>query len=676
MPDKLKGISLEIGLEVNQFKSNLNEVKRQLTLAKDNVELFKKALEKEPSNKDFLDLYKKALEDFGNLAQETRDKYNAAFNEMLNKGYSGSDERLKALTKEMTILDGSTARAINTYRKFDEQISFAQGDLSNVAPILNKVSNEVKNNDTLMIGWGGTVHKSFNEFAEGIDYLDTEVDVFDDAMLKVQGITREFVDTIADADDEALDSTGFKTLAEQTEEFSDATEGANNDSNIFFANLKANLLSEAISKGLELLKDGLEAVWQGIKKLASGYTDLMKQGIEYDALIQGYTATLSSYLGDNDTAEKIVKDVRQIGIEFGFANDRLLEMAQTLVVSGVSVDDTKKTINGVVSALSVFGKGNAELSRVSTNLLQIQTNGRATARDLREFANAGIPIYKMLADYSDEFVGDFQATDVQLEDILGAFEYAMEDENNILSKAGEIRKSTFNGQLDALEARWQEFLGNMALDTTGTLTTEVLPAINEFLTTLINAFNGDENGENGGMGAVAIAFSEGLGSLINTISESGILEQFIEGATMIMNAIGTAFDPNTDVGKANLEALENLLDTMLGLLVDFITSEEIMRKFIEAGITIAKAFVGAFWDYVKSNIEFDLGDINDTDFRSVYDSGGFSSGGFGALQSGGFNSGGLTSNLNIYITNNADNITESVVRGWADIINEQLGQMV
>lgn len=165
----------------------------------------------------------------------------------------------------------------------------------------------------------------------------------------------------------------IENINRELKKTNDTLEDSSTKTNDFFSVLQGFDWANILSKGLSVAKELISGIVELLGKAAKGYANLMKQGIEYDALIQGYNATLSSYLGDTDVADKLVKDVRQIGIEFGFANDRLLEMAQTLVVSGVSVEDTKKTIEGVVASLSVFGKGNAELSRVSTNLLQIQT---------------------------------------------------------------------------------------------------------------------------------------------------------------------------------------------------------------------------------------------------------------------------------------------------------------
>lgn len=155
---------------------------------------------------------------------------------------------------------------------------------------------------------------------------------------------------------------------------------------------------------------------------------------------------------------------------------------------------------------------------------------------------------------------------------------------------------------------------------------------------------------------------------------------------MIIEAIGTAFDPGTEEGKANLEALENLLDTMLDLVVKFLTSDEIIDKFINAGIEIGKAFARGISEHINDAWKDFWGIDGDWTYydslKSRWDrynsrqNGGTSSGGFGALQSGGYNN-AITLNANFNVNGG---LNEASARAYAKImaqqINEELGQMV
>lgn len=131
------------------------------------------------------------------------------------------------------------------------------------------------------------------------------------------------------------------------------------------------------------------------------------------------------------------------------------EFAVALKQSGVysfELLDTLKQIGDVSG-------GNVEkMKRISANFAQIQAAGKATTLDLRQFANAGIPIYKELR----ELLGESQAslkkmtaegkiTSLVIEKVFDK----MTGEGGIFYKATEKTSQTFKAKMLNLEDRRQ-----------------------------------------------------------------------------------------------------------------------------------------------------------------------------------------------------------------------------
>lgn len=444
----------------------------------------------------------------------------------------------------------------------------------------------------------------------------------------------------------------------------------NDRTDVFFGNLKANLVSNVISTGLNLLKSGIEAIWNGIKEIASAYTDLMKQGIEYNAQMQGYNTVLHA-IGDDgeDGAEGIdnlIKSMKALGRQSAFSTSTLLDASQQLIASGIGADEVNKDITNLSKLLAYAGKGDDELKRMAQNLNQIQNAGKATAQDLKQFAYAGVPVYKLLANSSDEFKEITKDTVVQYADLVKAFELATQEGGKYFD-AFDVYAQTYNGQVGMMKSNWQELLGVLAEDTTSTLTTIVMPTINQFMQDMLGAF------ETEGLDGVVRVFKEKLPEVIKEITDSGIVEQFLEGFTVIANTLSEALE-DEETAKNIRNAIESILNT----IADFIeTCAPIIASF---GVRIGEIMANAMNNVINQQMQEawlsareKYGDGGNIVIPS-YVGGG--SGGFGATQSGGF-SNQITLNASFVANGNLD---EAQALRFADLmtarINENLGQQI
>jgi len=232
------------------------------------------------------------------------------------------------------------------------------------------------------------------------------------------------------------------------------------------------------SMGNTIVKAGL--VKDVIIKVADAIWDLGKSAVEYNAQLETYTASFESFLGSAEEAEKAVQNIKDDASNMPFGSSDLIEANRALITTGESAEDSRKNINALAEAVAATGGGNAELSRIATNLAQIKNTGKATSQDIKQFANAGINIYGLLSEYTGKSIDEVKTMEVTYDDLTAALKQATE-EGGMYYGAMEKQADTYNGQLNSLKSRIQDTLGTTFQSVSDTLKNEVFPAINQAL---------------------------------------------------------------------------------------------------------------------------------------------------------------------------------------------------
>lgn len=224
-----------------------------------------------------------------------------------------------------------------------------------------------------------------------------------------------------------------------------------------------NLMSKAVEKGAELVKQAMEI------------------GINYNASMETYRAAFETLLGDAEAAEKAVDNVRRLSKETPtFSTSSLTKSVQMLVAADKSAEEATKDIKALANAIAASGGGNSELERMAQNLQQIANAGKATSIDIRQFAYAGINVSQLLADYTGKSKEEVKDLTVTYDLLAGALRYAAEEGGRYYGGL-EKQAQTYNGQLSALKKNAEELAGTFASSFTGIAEEDIFPAINEFL---------------------------------------------------------------------------------------------------------------------------------------------------------------------------------------------------
>lgn len=107
---------------------------------------------------------------------------------------------------------------------------------------------------------------------------------------------------------------------------------------------------------------------------------------------------LTTLLRDADAAGKVIENTMQDATKTPFAFEGLLAANKALIGAGESADGSRVAVLDLANAIAATGGGDDELQRMVVNMQQIKNTGQATALDIKQFAFAGINIYKVLAE--------------------------------------------------------------------------------------------------------------------------------------------------------------------------------------------------------------------------------------------------------------------------------------
>lgn len=291
-------------------------------------------------------------------------------------------------------------------------------------------------------------------------------------------------------------------------------------------------------------------------KLTAPIVALGTVGINYNAQMEQYRTMFTTLTGSAEEADRIIQQLQADAQKSPFDSASLIQANQYLISAGVSADEARTMINSLGDAVSATGGGSAELERMAQNLQQIKNVGKASSQDIKQFANAGINIYGLLAESTGKSIEQVKEMDVTYEELTKAFQMASSEGGKYYG-AMEAQGQTLNGSLSATKESIQMLLGSI-MESAMPVIVQVLQKVQE----IINYFMSMDD-ETKRMiliiGAVIAAIGpalmiigsiiSGVGSLISVIGMLFSPLGLVVGAIGAVIAIGVALYKNWDTIK-------------------------------------------------------------------------------------------------------------------------------
>ena len=241
----------------------------------------------------------------------------------------------------------------------------------------------------------------------------------------------------------------------------------------------------AVAKG-QILGTTLTKVGSAMLNVAA---DVVKTGISYNAEIEKYMTGFTNMLGSAKAAQEVMAAIQEDAAKTPFDVASLTQANQLLISAGENAGYSRKVILALGDAVSATGGGNAELSRMAGNLQQIANVGKATAVDIKQFANAGINIYQVLADYTGKSVQDVQNMTVSY-DLLSEALIAASEEGGRYYNAMDTQSQTMNGRVSTLKDNVSQLAGLLTENLTEAVG-KVIEKLNEMVVAAQEAYRTD-----------------------------------------------------------------------------------------------------------------------------------------------------------------------------------------
>ena len=334
-------------------------------------------------------------------------------------------------------------------------------------------------------------------------------------------------------------------------------------------------------------------------KLTAPIVALGTVGVNYNAQMEQYRTMFTTLTGSAEEADRVIQQLQADAQKSPFDSASLIQANQYLISAGVSADEARVMINNLGNAVAATGGGSAELERMAQNLQQIQNVGKATQQDIKQFANAGINIYGLLAESTGKTVAEVKEMDVTYEELSKAFAMASSEGGKYYG-AMEAQGETLNGSLNATKESIQMLLGS--------ITQAAMPIIVKVLNKIRDVIKWLSNLDDETkriilvVGAVIAAIGpalviigtviSSLGTLISTIGMLFSPLGLVVAAITAVIAIGVALYKNWDTIKTKaVELFNNLRNTFSNL-----------KTNISNNFTNIKNTVTSVWSTIKSTI--------------------------------------------------------------------------
>lgn len=328
-------------------------------------------------------------------------------------------------------------------------------------------------------------------------------------------------------------------------------------------------------------------------KAGEAIVDIAKAGVEFNSKMEKYQTAFTTLLGNGEEASRVMAQIREDAARTPFDVDSLTQANQMLIAAGISADQARDDVLNLANAIAATGGGSAELSRMASNLQQIQNTGKASAMDIRQFANAGINIYGLLADSMGVTAAEAAEMDVTYEQLAAALAHAAE-EGGKYEGALEAQSQTFQGRISTLKDNATQLAGALTDDLFAKLSDSALPMVMDWVATLLEA------AQTGGIEGALSAAGDILGGIVQGITDNlptvlpaamNIITTLLEGLIRhVPNIVTAGINLLVALARGLIDALPHLVDmipVIIGALIQTIIQN--LPVIIAAGIELLLA---------------------------------------------------------------------------------------
>ena len=355
---------------------------------------------------------------------------------------------------------------------------------------------------------------------------------------------------------------------------------------------------EAVGDSMKQFGDKVSGVGKDLSmKLTAPIVAVGTLGVTYNAQMEQLTTLFTTLTGSAEEAERVISNIQEDASRSPFDTESLIKANQYLISAGVNADDARQVILNLGNAIAATGGGNDELDRMAMNLQQIKNVGKASSQDIKQFANAGINIYGLLADATGKSVEQVKNMSVSYDVLADALAKAS-DEGGKYYGAMEAQSETMTGSINKLKDSVKVLLGE--------ITKAAMPIIKKvisYIQQIVNWFSAlDDSQKETILKIAAVVAAIGPALLI--------LGQIISVLGSLVGAIGMLFSPMGLV----VTAIAAVIAAGVALYKNWDKVKEKLTTFKtkwQQDWAAIKNFFNDMWDSMKNKLQNTLNTITD-----------------------------------------------------------------
>ena len=339
--------------------------------------------------------------------------------------------KIRGITIE---IGGDTSKLQNSLKQVDSALSNTQYALKDI----NKLLKLNPGNTELLSQKQENLNKAIKETEERLKVLRDAMKELNEehgygATEEQRALAREIIET----------EQKLKSLKDEMREFGSV----------------AKQQLKAAGDAMKDVGDKMQNIGKDLSmKLTAPILAVGTLGVTYNAELEQLQVLFTTLTGSAEEADRVISQIQADASKSPFDVQTLIKANQYLISAGVSADDARQTILDLGNAIAATGGGNDELDRMAMNLQQIQNVGKASSQDIKQFANAGINIYGLLADATGKSVKQVKEMDVTYEQLSKAFALASQEGGKYYG-AMEAQSETLNGSVNKLKSSVKALLG-------------------------------------------------------------------------------------------------------------------------------------------------------------------------------------------------------------------------
>ena len=331
---------------------------------------------------------------------------------------------------------------------------------------------------------------------------------------------------------------------------------------------------EAVGDSMKQFGDKVSGVGKDLSmKLTAPIVAVGTLGVTYNAQMEQLTTLFTTLTGSAEEAERVISNIQEDASRSPFDTESLIKANQYLISAGVNADDARQVILNLGNAIAATGGGNDELDRMAMNLQQIKNVGKASSQDIKQFANAGINIYGLLAEATGKSVEQVKNMSVSYDVLADALAKAS-DEGGKYYGAMEAQSETMTGSINKLKSSVKVLLGE--------ITKAAMPVIKNviaYIQQVVDWFSALDDSQKETIlkiAAVIAAIGPALVVIGKVVSALGLL---VKGIGALTNPIGLAIAAgvlliaNWQKIKDGCAALKDKLKSDWKQITDFISQQ-------------------------------------------------------------------------------------------------------